>query len=122
LKRAVILFAHGSRDPQWRAPIERLCRALRARLRGVRVAPAYLESMQPDLEAQVGALARLGYLDQSIVPVFVGAGRHLKRDLVRQVRALNRRHPEVRLTVAPALGEQRKVLAAIAAAIAAGVK
>ena len=122
MKRVVILLAHGSRDPQWRAPIERLCRALAARLSGVRVASAYLESMQPDLESQVAALAARGYRHQTIVPVFIGAGRHLKRDLVRKVKALNRRHKDVRLKVGRAIGEQRRVLAAIAEAIAAGVK
>ena len=122
MKRAVILLAHGSRDPAWRLPIERLCRAIGAKLNGVPVAPAYLESMQPDLESQVGAFAELGCRRQTIVPVFIGAGRHLKRDLARKVKALGRRHKGVRLTVKRALGEQRQVLAAIAAAIAAGVK
>jgi sirohydrochlorin cobaltochelatase len=121
LKRAVILLAHGSRDPQWRRPIERLCRALRAQLNGVRIAPAYLESMRPDLAAQVGALVRLGCRQLTIVPVFIGTGRHLRRDLARQVKALGRRHPGARFKVERAIGEQPSVLAAIAAAIAAGI-
>lgn len=122
MKRVVILLAHGSRDPQWRLPIERLCRAVRARLYGVRVAPAYLENMRPDLESQVGMLAERGYRDQTIVPVFVGSGRHLKRDLARKVKTLGRRHRDVRLKVQRAIGERREVIAAIAAAIATGVK
>jgi sirohydrochlorin cobaltochelatase len=119
LKRALLLLAHGSRDPQWRKPLERLLEAVSSRSRFDAVALAYLESTAPDLESTVGELFDGGIRRQTIVPVFLGSGRHLKRDLVRKVAALHKRHAGLRLTVRPPIGEQRAVIEAIAIAIAA---
>lgn len=115
--RAVILLAHGSRDPGWRRPIERLARLLR-RNRKIHFSVAYLESTAPDLETQVARLAARGYRSQTIVPVFLGSGRHLKRDLARKTGALENRHKGLRITVQRAIGERREVIDALAAVIA----
>ena len=45
----VIVFAHGSRDPLWRAPVETVVRSIRAADPSVLVEPAYLELCEPDL-------------------------------------------------------------------------
>src|SRR4029077_12445304 len=52
---AVILFAHGAREPEWAHPFEEV----RDRLRdeGLRVELAYLEAMKPDLNEAANALA-----------------------------------------------------------------
>jgi sirohydrochlorin cobaltochelatase len=122
LKRAVILFAHGSRDAQWRRPVERLARALGKKSRGPQVLTAYLEHTAPSLESRVDALCRRGYARLTIVPVFFGTGRHLKRDLAAKAAALRQRHKGLRLVVERAVGERPRVIAALAAALAAGVK
>jgi sirohydrochlorin cobaltochelatase len=58
----------------------------------------------------------------TIVPVFLGTGRHLRRDLAAKAAALRRRHKGLRLNVERALGERPRVIAALAAALASGVK
>jgi sirohydrochlorin cobaltochelatase len=121
LKQVLILLAHGSRDPDWSTPVERLIHAVARRLRGVDVALAFLESTLPDLETQVAIFAELGYRRQTIVPVFLGSGRHLKRDLAKKTEVLRKRHKGVRITVERALGERPRVIEALAAAIAAGI-
>ena len=120
MKQAVLLFAHGSRDPRWRLPVERLRRTLARRLGGA-VATAYLEFSRPDLESQVAAFVDQGFKRVRIVPVFLGAGRHLKRDLARKATALRRKH-SMRISVGRAIGEQSAVIAAIAGAIEKGVR
>jgi sirohydrochlorin cobaltochelatase len=120
LKQVLILLAHGSRDPRWKLPVERLCRALRSKLHGIDVSLAYLERSRRDLESQVGVFAELGFRRLTIVPVFIGSGRHLKRDLTKKVKVLRRRHQSLRIVVQRAIGEQPRVMAAIASAIAAG--
>jgi len=92
-----------------------------ARKLGGAVATAYLEFTQPDLESQVGSLAERGFRRVRIVPVFLGAGRHLKRDLARKATALRRKH-SMQISVGRAIGEQSAVMAAIAAAIEKGVR
>ena len=53
-RSAVILFAHGAREPEWARPFE----SVRDRLRseGLRVEVAYLEIMTPSLEDAAGVL------------------------------------------------------------------
>ena len=58
MKRGVILFAHGSRDPLWRVPIEAVRDNVEAL--GLQARCAYLELSTPDLHTAVADLATLG--------------------------------------------------------------
>jgi sirohydrochlorin cobaltochelatase len=115
-KEGIVLFAHGSRDGEWARPFEQLAATLSRKVRGpVRV--AYLELMQPSLEQAIGALAReVGEI--RVVPVFFGAGGHVKEDLPRLVARARERHPGVAIELDAPIGEQAAVIEAIAAAIA----
>ena len=113
--RALILFAHGARAAGWAAPFERLRDETRQRLSDVTVALAFLELMEPRLPATVAALAANGVVDVTIVPVFLGVGGHLLRDLPALVAQLQLDHPGLRVTVAGAVGEDPGVLAAMTA-------
>jgi sirohydrochlorin cobaltochelatase len=117
LKRAVILLAHGSRDPDWARPFERIAAQLAKKFL-VRV--AYLERMPPSLGEAVAALSGGGAKSIRVVPLFLGAGGHVKHDLPRLVRAAAAEHPHVELKLERPIGEQPKVIGAIAEAIAAG--
>ncbi|HTQ76460.1 MAG TPA: CbiX/SirB N-terminal domain-containing protein [Burkholderiales bacterium] len=117
-ERAVVLFAHGARDPEWARPLERLRAQLRARLPGERVALAFLERMRPSLPECAAALHAEGVRALRIVPVFFGAGGHLKSDLPALVARLRERHADLEIAVDPPIGEQESVIAAIAAAVA----
>jgi sirohydrochlorin cobaltochelatase len=116
---AVIVFAHGARDPEWARPIERLAALIGERLPGVRVRCAYLELMQPDLATAVGVLVAEGARRIRIVPAFLAAGGHVKRDLPQAVERLRRAHDGVALELRPPIGESDAALAAIAAVFAA---
>jgi sirohydrochlorin cobaltochelatase len=111
--RALILFAHGARAAGWAAPFERLRDQAAARLPDVRVSLAFLELMDPRLPAEVASLAAAGVVDVTIVPVFLGVGGHLLRDLPALVAQLQLDHPGMRVTVAGAVGEDPGVLAAM---------
>ncbi len=111
MSTAIILFAHGARDPGWAAPVHEL--ATRLRNAGVRAEPAFLEHMQPGLEHAVDALASAGITDILIAPLLLAQGAHLKRDLPAQIEAMKLKHPGLSFRVAPALGEDELVLSAI---------
>ena len=94
MKQALLLFAHGARDPRWAAPFEAVAARVRAaRARSTPVALAYLEFMTPDLvEAGAGAgRRRLHRVD--VVPLFLGAGGHVRKDLPRAAAAQLRAQP-----------------------------
>jgi sirohydrochlorin cobaltochelatase len=111
--RAIVLFAHGARDPRWAEPFERL-RALVAERGEGPVRLAYLELMTPSLESVVDEFVANGVGAVTVIPVFFGQGGHVRGDLPRLVNALRARHATLELHVAPAVGEDASVLAAIA--------
>ena len=115
----IVLFAHGSRDPGWAAPFERLAVRVRERRPDARVAVAYLELTPPTLEDAVAMLAADGAREIAVVPVFLAPGGHVRRDLPSMVEALRARHPAARFRVLPTIGEADAITAAIAAWIAA---
>jgi sirohydrochlorin cobaltochelatase len=116
LSEGIVLFAHGSRDREWARPFETLAVTLAAQVKGP-VALAYLEFMQPALADAIATLVRQGATSIRVVPVFLGAGGHVKNDLPQLVARLGAKFP-IRLE-AP-IGEQSVVIEAIAAAIARG--
>jgi sirohydrochlorin cobaltochelatase len=110
---AIVLFAHGAREPEWALPFERLRERLRAA--GLRVELAYLGSAAPSLEQAIDALASEGRNLVTIVPMFLARGGHLKTDLPLLVEELRARHPSIEMRIVAPLGEAPEVLDAMAA-------
>jgi sirohydrochlorin cobaltochelatase len=114
MERALILFAHGARAASWALPFQRL-RELTARQRpDVAVSLAFLELMTPSLPDEAAQLVARGVRDITIVPIFLGQGGHLLRDLPQLVEGLRAAHPDVSISTVPAVGEDPDVLAAMA--------
>jgi sirohydrochlorin cobaltochelatase len=113
MKTSLVLFAHGARAASWAAPFERLRDLSAARLPDCVVRLAFLELMEPRLPETVAQLVAEGVTDVTIVPVFLGQGGHLLRDLPLLAEGLRVAHPGLKLTVAGAVGEDPGVLAAM---------
>jgi sirohydrochlorin cobaltochelatase len=118
LSEGIVLVAHGSRDREWSRPFEALAATLAAAVPGP-VALAYLELTQPPLGTAIAELVKQGATSIRVVPVFLGAGGHVKEDLPRLAARARAEHPGVPIRVAAPIGEQPAVIEAIAAAIAA---
>lgn len=111
---AIILFAHGSRDPLWSKPIEAIAAAIVKQSPAVMVRCAYLELMSPDLESTAAALIEQGLQQIRIVPMFLGVGKHAREDLPELVNALRLAHPQVQFELTPSIGEHPDLITAIA--------
>lgn len=111
--RALILFAHGARAESWKAPFERLRAMTQRRIPDVPVSLAFLELMEPRLQPQVTSLVATGVTDITVVPVFLGQGGHVLRDLPLMIDELRVVHPGVAIKVAGAVGEDPDVLKAM---------
>jgi len=116
MTRATLLFAHGARDPRWAEPFEAVAGRVRAAAPERPVRLAFLELMSPDLGAAVAALVADGATRVDVVPLFLGTGGHLRRDLPRLIEAARAAHPGVELRLHPAIGEQAEVIEAMARA------
>lgn len=116
--QVLILFAHGSRDPAWRAPFDRVAARVRALRPDGQVVVAFLEFAAPSLPDAVADAAARGATAIRIVPMFLGLGGHLRHDMPGIVEAARARAPGVEVTVTPSLGEAEEVLQAMAAWLA----
>lgn len=113
-KSALILFAHGARDPRWAAPFQRMQALIKKQLPQQDVELAFLELMAPSLHDAVAALATGGCRQITVVPVFLGQGGHVLRDLPVMIQDLKQSHPDVNFKLVEAVGENPAVLQAIA--------
>jgi sirohydrochlorin cobaltochelatase len=114
----IILFAHGSRDPAWFAPFEALATRVKARAPDAAVRLAYLEFASPNLVQAVADAANAGLTKVHVVPVFLAAGKHLREDLPQLIAQAQAAHPQLTITCASAIGEDARMLDAMANVIA----
>lgn len=113
--KAVVLFGHGARDPEWAGPMRRTAGSLRQQAPQLKVRLAFMEFMQPTLEEVLDTLAGESIDEVVVVPMFLAQGGHLKRDVPMLVEAARARHPTLRITLATAVGEDPWVIEAMAA-------
>src|SRR6266536_6716941 len=114
MTHGLILFAHGSREPGWAEPFEQLVTRVCIAAPGAQVRLAFLELMQPDLASAAAQLVSAGIDTIRIVPIFLGQGGHLRRDLPLLINDLRAQFPEAKFGYAPAAGDDAGVLDAIA--------
>ena len=112
--KAVILFGHGSRDPRWRVPIEAVAARLAVLQPQVPVRCAYLELDTPDLAAAAQEVVAEGATRVTVVPMFLGTGRHAREDLPALLHELRRRHHGVAFKLQPAVGEDPRIVELLA--------
>ena len=111
---AIILFAHGSRDPLWRAPMEAVARRIAATQPSRPVACAYLELCAPSLPEAAAQLVAEGAAHVTVVPMFLGTGKHAREDLPVLVESLRAAYPATRFVVQSAIGEDPRMTALMA--------
>lgn len=112
--RGIILLAHGSRDPQWRDPIEAVAAQVRLREPGTPVSCAYLELCPPSLPEAATNLIAAGARHIRVFPLFFGIGKHAREDLPLLVERVRLAHPGVEVELLPAAGEYRELTALMA--------
>ena len=113
-KSALVLFAHGSRDPAWAEPFKAIQALIHAQAPGLRSELAFLELMQPSIADCVAKLAAEGFAEMTIVPLFLAAGRHLREDLPALIKLIQVDHPGLTIAILPPVGEMAEIQAAIA--------
>jgi len=110
----LLLLAHGARDAHWARPFEQVAAAVRAARPQQAVRLAFLEIMAPDAAAAGDELAAAGCTVVDVLPLFLGAGGHVRKDLPPLLDRLRARHAGVRFTLHPAVGEAPLLIAAMA--------
>ncbi len=117
MKPGILLFAHGARDPNWARPFERTRDALAARTHQGEPMPvclSFLEFMTPDLIDGGSALVAQGCTQVTVVPLFLGAGGHVRKDLPALMAQLQAQHPGTDWRLSQAVGETDTLVQALA--------
>jgi sirohydrochlorin cobaltochelatase len=109
---AIVLFAHGSRDPNWRLPFESILMDLKAHYAGP-CALAFLENMQPSLDEAIGEVAQLGATHVQVIPLFLAVGGHLRKDLPVLLEQAKSLYQSLTINVCEAAGENNTVQKAL---------
>jgi sirohydrochlorin ferrochelatase len=100
---ALLLIAHGSRQAEANADLDHVARALRERGRAI-VEASYLELAEPDVEEGGRRCVSRGARRVVLVPYFLSAGVHVRRDLAAARQRLAQRFPAVEFLLAEPLG------------------
>jgi sirohydrochlorin cobaltochelatase len=79
--KAILLYGHGARNPEWAQPFHRIREVIKARNPRALVEPGFLELMRPSFDEGVACLVEQGATSIMVVPIFMAAGSHVKKDL-----------------------------------------
>src|SRR5437763_17219170 len=101
---ALLLIAHGSRQPEANNDLHRLADDLRRTGRYTAVEASFLELAEPDIEAGGGKCVHQRAGRVVLVPYFLSAGVHVRRDLAAARDRLAMRFPHVEFRLAEPLG------------------
>jgi sirohydrochlorin ferrochelatase len=101
---ALLLIAHGSREPAANDDLHRLAEELRATGRYAAVVAAFLELAEPDIDVGGATCVDAGAKRVVLVPYFLSAGVHVRRDLAAARDRLAAHLPHVEFRLVEPLG------------------
>jgi sirohydrochlorin ferrochelatase len=113
MKTALLLMAHGSSHAEANDDLFHAAVALRADGRYAVVEAAFLELASPDIEEGGARCAAQGAERVIMVPYFLSAGVHVRRDLTVCRDRLAARFGQVQFILAEPLGRHPLVLAVV---------
>jgi sirohydrochlorin ferrochelatase len=114
MRTALLLIAHGSREPEANADLRHVAEALRRRGGYAWVEAAFLELAEPDADTGAARCVAHGTERVILVPYFLSAGVHVRRDLDAIRRRLAERYPAVEFRLAEPLGRHPLLIDVVA--------
>ena len=132
---ALILLAHGSKDPKWCKSFENLAvgagpaigpastRRLgetgeaRQGRRDLHLQLAYMDLVEPSLFSVTKQLSNNGIKKIKILPLFMSSGGHIDKDIPKLVKELKVKFPSIDFEILPPIGEHPKVVSSMKAII-----
>ena len=111
--RAIVLVDHGSRSETANRVVEEVAAQLRA-THGAHVEIAHLEICPPTIADAIEACVADGATEISVVPYFLGPGRHANEDVPRHVHEAIARHDGIQVQIAEPFGAHPLLVALVA--------
>jgi sirohydrochlorin cobaltochelatase len=101
----LVLLAHGSKDPRWRVPFERIVDAVQGQSGRTKVRLAYMEFIGPTLMDVARECVGQQISHLRILPLFWSIGAHLATDVPEQVNQAKAKFPQLEVEVLAPVGE-----------------
>ncbi len=101
---ALLLIAHGSRQAEANADLDRLAEELRQRGAFPIVEPSFLEIAEPTIPQGGERCVQQDASRVILLPYFLSAGRHVREDLTRIRDELAAKFPQTEFLLAEPLG------------------
>lgn len=103
-RTALLLIAHGSREPQANRELHETAARLRGSGIGCSVFPCFLEIESPDIPSAFEQATEGGAENIIAFPYFLSTGAHVRKDIPQILADCAQRHPTVTVTLTRALG------------------
>jgi sirohydrochlorin cobaltochelatase len=114
LQLPLLLIGHGSPAAAGNAEFQQFAQALADHL-GVATQPCFLELAEPSIGEGFARCVAAGAREIAALPLFLGPGRHQKRDVPALLAEAQAQHPGVTLRYGAPLGPQLHLVDALAA-------
>jgi sirohydrochlorin cobaltochelatase len=107
----VVIVAHGSRDPDWKAPLQKLTADFKNQVLNHFIELAFMEFEKPYFFDRIKII-----LDSNtkasilVIPAFFSSGGHVSNDIREPLLKLKRHYPDAKIVIAEALGARNSVL------------
>lgn len=103
----LVLIAHGSHDPRWRASVEKLTESLQDDLGRDKVRLAYMQCTPPTLMDVADEAIRAGVRRIRVLPLFLAGEGHVDRVIRPLVEQVNKTHASIEMELLPPVGQHR---------------
>ena len=114
IQTGLLLIAHGSRHAEANEDLEYVVAQMRCRGPCAIVEPAFLELAEPTADQAGTRCVEQGARRVIVLPYFLAAGVHVRRDLTEICRRLAERYPGVEFRLAEPLGRHPLLLQVLA--------
>jgi sirohydrochlorin ferrochelatase len=114
MRTALLLIAHGSRQEEANADLHHVLAEMRRLGPYATVEASFLELAEPGIEAGAARCVALGAERVVLLPYFLSAGVHVRRDLSEVRQSLATRYPNVDFRLAEPLGRHPLLLEVVA--------
>lgn len=108
---ALLVIAHGSRDPRHAATVHALTRRVRALRPGLRVETAFLDFDTPTVDQAVASLYLSGVREVVALPLLLTRAFHAKSDIPAVLAGAASHLPDLSVRIADVLGPSPLLLA-----------
>lgn len=107
--QGILIVAHGSRAKQTLQTMEAVADMVRKGLPKAIIQVGYMEFCEVNIEKGLSLLLAQGVTDIRVVPYFLFDGIHIREDIPAELAAFQQAHPQVRISIAPSLGPDKRL-------------